>query len=390
MNDRPMPTPSHITHFAPSDSHTAGSLLTIDLTALADNYRQMAERTGSAECAAVIKADAYGTGLEAAADCFWQAGCRTFFVAHPQEGAKARKRLPEAVIYVLNGLVGDDSDDCMTYYRDYNLRPVLGCLAELEIWQAFCAKNVKPLSCAIHFDTGMNRLGLSHQDAVELSKRWKETPPSFDLSLIISHLACADEPDHSQNRDQLKRFSDIRSLFPGVNASLANSSGVFLGPDYHFDLCRPGIALYGGAVVDGKPSPMQVVATLQSRILATRDVAEGQPVSYGATQTTKRQSRLAILCVGYADGFLRTGSSNDTRAGAIVSINGHNAPVIGRITMDLIIVDVTDIPEDKAQRGDWAELFGSKIAIDDVAKAANTISYELLTSLGLRALRRYQ
>nr|WP_321527268.1 alanine racemase [uncultured Cohaesibacter sp.] len=371
------------------DSHLAGSQLTIDLAALADNYRTLSQKTGTAECAAVIKADAYGTGLEPATQTLWEAGARTFFVAHPQEGAKTRALLPEATIYVLNGLVGDDSAAEFDYYRMNALRPVLGCREEATLWQTYCADRGEALPCAIHFDTGMNRLGLSLADAEELSAAWQKAKPAFALELIISHLVCADEPDHPKNRDQLEKFRAVRRLFPDVRASLANSGGVFLGSDYHFDLCRPGIALYGGAVVDGTPSPMKVVATLKSRILATRSVAKGQTVSYGASETTKRDSRLAIVCLGYADGYLRSASSSDVKKGAKVSINGYTAPIIGRITMDLIIVDVTDIPADKARRGDWAEFFGSEIALDDVAKAAGTISYELLTSLGLRALRNY-
>ncbi len=379
----------HVAHLTAPDSHLAGSQLTIDLAALADNYRTLSQKTGTAECAAVIKADAYGTGLEPATQTLWEAGARTFFVAHPQEGAKTRALLPEATIYVLNGLVGDDSAAEFDYYRMNALRPVLGCREEATLWQTYCADRGEALPCAIHFDTGMNRLGLSLADAEELSAAWQKAKPAFALELIISHLVCADEPDHPKNRDQLEKFRAVRRLFPDVRASLANSGGVFLGSDYHFDLCRPGIALYGGAVVDGTPSPMKVVATLKSRILATRSVAKGQTVSYGASETTKRDSRLAIVCLGYADGYLRSASSSDVKKGAKVSINGYTAPIIGRITMDLIIVDVTDIPADKARRGDWAEFFGSEIALDDVAKAAGTISYELLTSLGLRALRNY-
>ena len=380
----------HVSHVTAPDPSLAGSHLSIDLKALAANYKLLTEKTGTAECAAVIKADAYGMGLEPVAEALWIAGARTFFVAHPQEGSKTRKLLPGATIYVLNGLVGNDSKDGFDYYCAHQLRPVLGCREEVDLWQDYCAQKQEALPCAIHFDTGMNRLGLSLEDAQELSEAWKDTKPAFALELIISHLVCADEPTHPKNQEQLEKFRAVRALFPDVKASLANSGGVFLGPDYHFDLCRPGIALYGGAVVDGQKSPMNVVATLKSRVLSTRLVPEGQSVSYGATETTKRNSRLAILCLGYADGFLRSASSSDIKKGARVSINGYEAPIIGRVTMDLIIVDVTGIPEEKAKRGDWAEFFGSQIAVDDVAAVAGTISYELMTSLGLRALRSYQ
>nr|WP_321456796.1 alanine racemase [uncultured Cohaesibacter sp.] len=387
MSDSTLP---HVYHLTTPDPSLAGSHLTIDLKALAKNYQTVASKTGASECAAVVKADAYGIGLEPAVETLWRAGARTFFVAHPQEGSKTRRLLPDATIYVLNGLVGNDSRDGFDYYRAHQLRPVLGCREEVSLWQDYCEERSEALPCAIHFDTGMNRLGLSLADANELSTNWQSKKPAFSLELIISHLVCGDEPSHPKNREQLEKFRAVRTLFPDVKASLANSGGVFLGPDYHFDLCRPGIALYGGAVIDGEKSPMEVVATLKSRILATRNVAKGQTVSYGASETTKKDSRLAILCLGYADGYLRSASSSDVKQGAKVSINGYEAPIIGRVTMDLIIVDVTDIPLEKAKRGDWAEFFGSKIAIDDVASAAGSISYELLTNLGLRALRSYE
>ena len=206
----------------------------------------------------------------------------------------------------------------------------------------------------------------------------------------MSHLACADEPQHALNTLQLDQFRTIKGCFPDIPASLANSAGIFLGPDYHFDMTRPGIALYGADGSLNSPSPMKVVATLKSRILSTRRIQKGQGISYGAREVAKRDSRLATLSIGYADGYLRSAGSSDAQKGAKVWINGFEAPVIGRITMDLTIVDVTDIPEQLVQRGHWAEMFGSHIPIDDVATVAGTIGYELLTSLGLRAQRSYQ
>ena len=389
MTHSTSPSP-HVAHLSAADENIAGSILTIDLGALASNYSLLREKSGNAECAAVIKADGYGIGLEQAAVQLWQTGCRTFFVAHPQEGARARAILPEAVIYVLNGLVGDNSIETADYYNSHDLRPVLGCYEEIDLWQTYCADRYKPLPCALHFDTGMNRLGLSQKAAFELSKRWGETSPAFEIALVMSHLACADEPQHPLNSQQLDRFRAIKSCFPDIPASLANSGGIFLGPDYHFELTRPGIALYGGQAIGNRTNPMQPVATLQSRILSTRTVPKGWSVSYGASEVTKRDSRLATICIGYADGYLRSASSNDARKGAHMWLDGFKAPIVGRVTMDLVIIDVTDIPEEIAKRGALVQVFGNKIPIDDVAAIAGTIGYELMTSLGLRALRRYQ
>lgn len=376
---------------APSQA-LAGSELTIDLGALAENYRFLANQNSDVACSAVIKADAYGLGVEQAAQTLWDAGCTTFFVALPQEGARARAALPAATIYVLNGLFGED---CAAFYHSHNLRPVIGSLAELDDWQAYCAKVGEKLPCALHFDTGMNRLGMGMAEAEKLSRSLGETDENgtiFDdctVSLVMSHLACADEPYHSLNTQQLDRFRAIRALFPDCPASLANSAGIFLGPDYHFDLMRPGIALYGGQAVGNHPNPMKPVVTLTSRILDIRYVPKDQSVSYGAAQVTKRESRVGILSAGYADGYLRSAGSTDSKTGAHVWLKGYSAPIIGRVTMDLIMVDLTDLPNGLAKRGMKVELFGPNIAIDDVAASAGTIGYELLTSLGARALRHY-
>ena len=379
----------HVDYLSADSESVAGARLSIDLAALEHNYDLMRKQSGRAQCAAVVKSDAYGTGLEQAAPIFWHAGCRTFFVALPQEGARLRTILQEATIYVLNGFVGDSSDTNARYYQDHALRPVLGSHEEVELWHAYCTKIGTPLPCALHFDTGMNRLGLTLKAAHKLSARWANTPPAFEPALIMSHLACADDPKHPMNSAQLTRFREIRSCFPDIPASLANSAGIFLGPDYHFDLTRPGIALYGGQPINDHPNPMQVVATLEARLLSTRTVPAGWSVSYGAGERTQRDSRLATISIGYADGYLRAAGSSDARKGAKVWLSGYEAPLMGRVTMDLSIIDVTDVPETHVKRGVWVEMFGPHIAIDNVATLAGTISYELLTSLGLRAHRRY-
>lgn len=379
------PSP-HIAFTSAENSDIAGSFLDINLDALKRNYRYLANRGKKADCAAVIKADAYGIGLEQAANALWQEGCRTFFVALPKEGARARKILPQATIYILNGLM---SQQACGFYQQHELRPVLGSLDEVDLWQSHCATTQTDLPCAIHFDTGMNRLGLSLKSAHLLADRIKANALSFTPSLIMSHLACADTPLHPLNTQQLDKFRTIRALFPDIPASFANSAGIFLGPDYHFDLLRPGIALYGAQPVNDHPNPMNVVATLQARILSLRNVTKGDSISYGAAAVTNRDSRIATICVGYADGYIRAGGSTMQKDGAKVWVAGREAPIIGRVTMDLIMIDVTDIPASDIAPGTLVEMFGPHIAIDDVAAAAGTIGYELLTSLGMRSERRY-
>lgn len=379
------PSP-HIAFTSAQNRNIAGSFLTINLDALKKNYRYLANRGKTSDCAAVIKADAYGIGLEQAASALWEEGCRIFFVALPQEGARARASLPNATIYILNGLMSQES--CV-FYQTHDLRPVLGSPEEIELWQSHCQAQQADLPCAIHFDTGMNRLGLSLKAAHALADRIKSGELSFTPGLIMSHLACADTPMHPLNARQLDKFRAIRALFPQIPASFANSAGIFLGPDYHFDLLRPGIALYGAQAVNDHPNPMNVVATLQARILSLRNVAKGDSISYGAAAVASRDSRIATICVGYADGYIRAGGSTVQKDGARVWVAGRKAPIIGRVTMDLIMIDVTEIPASDIAPGSLVEMFGPNIAIDDVAAAAGTIGYEFLTSLGMRSERRY-
>jgi alanine racemase len=365
-----------------SESPAAGGRLTIDLVALVANWKALADHvTGGVHAtAAVVKGDGYGTGLEKAARALAGAGCTTFFVALPEEGLRLRAELPDAVIYVLNGLIGGADS-----YARADIRPVLGSWAEIEEWAAF-RKAGGTTGAAVHVDTGMNRLGLTLHETLDL-RRDAQLLSTLAPDLIISHLACADTPDHPMNRRQLALFGEVRAQFPDLPASLANSAGVFLGPDYHFDLVRPGIALYGGVAVQGVTNPMRAVATLEARVLSVRDAEEGETVGYGATQSVKAPARLAVLSVGYADGYPRLASASDERPGARVWVRGQRAPLTGRVSMDLITVDVTNIPG--VVRGDWVELFGRHIAVDEVARHAGTVGYELLTGLGRRYERVY-
>lgn len=362
----------------------AGGRLTIDLGALADNWKTLAALGKSAECGAVVKGNGYGIGLGAAVETLLAAGCRTFFVALPEEGLKARAVAPHADIYVLGGLF----EDAAPLLSDANLRPVLGSRAEVDDWARFCRVGGTPRPCAIHVDTGMNRLGLSLRDANGLGAE-PELLASIKPSLLMSHFACADTPDHPLNARQIERFTDIRQLFADIPASFSNSAATLAFPQTHLDVMRPGVALYGGRALATGGNPMKPVVTLEARIIQVRDADAGDTIGYGATETVRRKSRIAILAAGYADGYLRRAGSTDERGGARVAIKGHMAPLIGRVSMDLIAVDVTDLPAGIAARGAWAELFGKTIPIDEVADHADTIGYELLTGLGQRYQRIY-
>jgi alanine racemase len=337
-----------------------------------------------AECAAVVKADAYGLGMAQAAPALARAGCKTFFVATLGEAKALRALLPHATIYVFAGLMPATAE----LYRAHNLRPVLNSAEEIKEWALFCASQGEKLPCAVHIDSGMNRLGLSAEevDAVAAAHDLWE---ALTLSLVMSHLACADEPDHPKSETQRKAFDRLRARLPQALASLANSAGILLGRAYAYDLVRPGIALYGGKPSRQGENQFQPVVHLKGRILQVRKVGAGETVGYGATRTLKQDSRVAIVSVGYADGFFRALSTKDGEDGFVVYAGSHPAPILGRVSMDLITVDVSQVPEEISCRGAWVELIGPNVPAHDMAHHAGTIDYEVLTNLGRRAFRRY-
>ncbi|WP_249690102.1 alanine racemase [Stappia sp. WLB 29] len=351
--------------------------ITIDLAALAANWSRLAGllSEGTA-CGAAVKADCYGLGDAPCLQALWTAGCRTYFVATPQEGATVRRHLPDAAIYILNGLY----PGAASFYAANGLRPCLGSPDEVAEWRGAGA----PLPAALHVDTGISRLGLTAEEAAALAQ---DTP--FELSLIMSHLACADAPGDRMNQTQLARFRALADLFPGVPRSLANSAGIFLGPDFHFELARPGIALYGGQASAFEESRLDPVVTLEVRILQVHTLPKGTPIGYGATFTAPRDMRVAIVAAGYADGFLRAAGSTDGKPGAEAWLAGHRLPALGRISMDMSAFDISDVPDGTAVRGSFVELFGRNVSVDETASRAGTIGYELLTSLGRRFARRY-
>jgi alanine racemase len=366
------------------DPAAAGGLLTIDLAAIEANWRTLSSRTVPIECAAVVKADAYGCGLDPVTTRLTKAGCKTFFVANLAEGTAVRALARDAVIYVLNGLQPHTAQA----FADANLRPVINGPAELAEWDAFMASGWRG-GAALHVDTGMNRLGLSPDEAVAVSSRVQLENHGF--TLLMSHLACAEAPSHPMNDRQIRMFRELRILFRGVSSSLANSSGIFLGGGtVHCDLVRPGMALYGCNPTPGKTNPMKPVVELKGRILQVREVKRGDTVGYGGTFTAQRASRVAILAVGYADGVLRSAAADRNKGAAQVIVAGKRCPLVGRVSMDLIAVDVTDVPNGHTRRGDFATLIGGDLGIDELATSLGTISYEVLTRLGHRFHRVYK
>lgn len=363
----------------------ATGVLTVDLDAIVANWRKLEKTAVPAECAAVVKADAYGCGVAPVAGALAAAGCKTFFVATLDEARAARAALPpSATIYVLDGFF----QNCGDAYAQVDARPVIGDLNELAEWDVFCRRSGWAGGAAIHIDTGMNRLGLTITEAQGIIPRINAG--DHGITLVMSHLACAEALNHPLNARQLASFREIASLFSGVPASLSNSSGVFLGAPFQFDLVRPGAALYGINPTPEADNPMQPVVELKARIIHVRNVEKGESVGYGGTWTARRPTRLAIVSAGYADGYFRAGGSNDGTRGAEVVVAGKRCPIAGRVSMDLLAVDVTDLEKSAARRGHMVTLIGEGVTVDELAHHFGTIGYEVLTSLGRRYARVYK
>ncbi|HVG51139.1 MAG TPA: alanine racemase [Xanthobacteraceae bacterium] len=357
----------------------AGGILTIDCRAIVENWRALSSHAAPAECGAVVKADAYGCGIEPVAKALSRAGCRTFFVAHIFEAKKLRAVLPDAVIFVTNGIPPGAAPEFATA----NAQPVIGNVAELAEWDAFRSVNRWPGGAALHFDTGLNRLGLPIEEAPALAARIKL--PGHGISLVMSHFACSDEPGHAMNDLQIFALREIRGMFRGVSASLANSSGIYLGAQAHFDLVRPGIALFGGNPTPGAVNRMKPVVELKARIVQVRDIDRGASVGYNATWTAKRATKIAIVSVGYADGYPRPAGASDAVTSAAEGLfGGKRCTVVGRVSMDLLAVDVTDAAGLHPRRGEYITLIGGPIEIDQFALWSRTISYDVLARFGQR------
>lgn len=354
----------------------AEATLTIDLDAIGANWRALRTIASPAECSPVVKAGAYGLGLEPVARRLWSEGARTFFVANAGEGEALRALLPQSAIFVLNGFQPGEA----ARLSRANLRPVLNSYAQFEEWRGL---DQRP-PAAIQIDTGINRTGMSADDLDALT-RPADPFAGVEVSLIMSHLACADQPLHARNGEQLTRFREALSRLPRRPVSLAASAGVFLGRPYIFDMIRPGIALYGGNPRAEPENPMRAVVTLEAPIVQIRRVDSGEGVGYGATYRTERPTLLATAAIGYADGIMRSLSNR-----GYAFIAGHRAPIAGRVSMDLVTLDITHVPDSAVRAGTSVEFIGPSISLDEVAAAAGTANYELLTGLGPRLARVYK
>jgi alanine racemase len=356
----------------------AGAILTIDLGAIRENYRRLKAKLGGVACAGVVKADAYGLGSAEVAQALGKEGCDTFFVAHVGEGVALRLVLgAEPAIYVLNGAPPGSEAECIAH----GLVPVINSLEQLAAWREAASGAGKVLPAALQFDSGMSRLGMAPGEVDRLAADPRALH-GVAIDLVMSHLACADEPEHPANALQRRNFETLRRLLPNARTSLANSSGIFLGSAYHYDLARPGAALYGINPTPGQPNPMRPVIRLSAKVIQTRTVPAGIGVGYGHSFRTTAPLELATISLGYADGWHR-------RAAGGAYFHGVRLPFAGRVSMDSIILDISALEPGALKAGDLVDLIDETQTVDDVAGFAGTIGYEILTGLGRRFHRRY-
>ncbi|MBU6156771.1 MAG: alanine racemase [Alphaproteobacteria bacterium] len=344
-------------------------VLTVDLLAIAENFRMIRSAVAPAEVAAAVKADAYGLGARPVARALAAAGCKAFFVAHMEEALDLRQDLPQATIFVLHGFVASQA----VPFATHKLSPVISSLPQLEAWLGAGI----PIPYALHVDTGMSRLGLSLAEAQTASNFARPT-------LLVSHLACADDATDPHNLAQLTAFKTVARRFPHAWTSLDASSGCFLGPEYTCDLVRPGIALYGGNPRKSGENPMRGVATLTAPILQVRSIDRGDTVGYGATYEASGPRRLAVAALGYADGLMRTLSNRGHGF-----VGGIRCPIVGRVSMDLVTLDISECPPAAATPGTHVEFIGPSQPVDELARSAGTLAYEVFTRLGPRIIRQY-
>ena len=359
----------------------AGAMLSVDLDAVRANYRLLRQLGGAATCAGVLKADAYGLGMAQVAQALVAEGCTVFFTAHLDEAIRLRRIVPAtATIHVLHGPMPGHAGACVAH----GLTPVLNDPDQLAEWRALAGSLGRALPAAIQVDTGMSRMGLAPADLARLASdpAWLA---GIDVRLVMSHLACADEAGHPFNALQRGRFDAARALFPGVPASLANSSAVFLGRAYHYDLLRPGVALYGVNPHPGTPNRLTQAVSLAARVVQLRTIAAGDIVGYGARHVAAGPRRIATLGIGYADGWLRTLSGR-----SYGYVDGVALPFVGTVSMDSVGLDVSALPEGRLAPGSTVDLLCAQQTVDDVAAQAGTIGYEVLTRLGSRFARCYR
>ncbi|MES5097918.1 alanine racemase [Agrobacterium sp. BA1120] len=358
----------------------ASGYLTIDLGALRDNYLMLRAMAPNSVTSAVVKANAYGLGADMVAPVLYNAGCRHFFVAHIDEAIALRLRIAgDADIFVLNGLQPGNETSCAAM----NITPVINSLEQLAQWSAHAVMLGKTLPAAIQIDTGMSRLGMAPSE-VETLKTSPSLLNDISITFIMSHLACADEPEHAANGSQLDVMRKAAAMFPDVPVCFANSGGIFLGAEYHNAVMRPGIALYGGAPSTVRTNPMKPVVRLDVAVVQTRTVPANTLVGYGGTLRTTGETRLATIAAGYADGLPRSLSSRGA-----AYFNGVRLPIAGRVSMDSISLDISALPEGTLTHGSLVQLIGPDQSLEDIGEDAGTIAYEILTGLGHRYRRTY-
>jgi alanine racemase len=353
------------------------TLITIDLDALTANFRYCRDRIAPASCAAVVKADAYGLGLARIAPALFSAGCRQFFTATHGEGVALRGLLPDAEIYVFEGVTAQSSDA----FCRHGLAPVLITPGQCAEWAARARRDGRALPAVLDIDTGMTRLGFGRRDLQQLLEHGADLE-WLDIRYVMTHLACADERGSFRVGEQLKRFDELRRLLPPAPTSIGNSAGSLLGAESSGDMARLGIALFGGNPYLDKQHAAKPVLRIQSRILQLREITEPTPVGYGATWTAPPGSRIATVGTGYADGYPWSLGNR-----GVAAVGGRRVPVVGRVSMDLITLDVTGLPDERVQPGCLVDLIGPDVSLEEVAERAGTINYEILTRLSQRARR---
>lgn len=349
------------------------SILKINVTNILKNYHFIKQQSGGKKIAAVVKTNAYGLGIKKIAPALFEFGCNDFFVANLAEAIHLRKILPNANIYVFHGISQNEE----SIFFDNNLIPIINSAYQGEIWKSYLKKiNQKP-QFYVHIDTGMNRLGFKNinDDFLLANKQ--------NIKMILSHYACADDADNEKNLEQFELIKNIRNKFPNTSISLANSAASFLNQEFHGDMLRVGICIYGGNPDNKKTNPMLNVIELLAPILQINHIKKGETIGYGASFTAQNNMITATLPIGYADGYFRCLSNN-----SYCYFNGYKLPVIGRVSMDLITIDISNIAA-KVNIGDYIEIIGNNVTIDDLAQQASTISYEILTNLGSRFKRIY-
>ena len=366
------------------------SVLVIDLEAIIYNYNYVQALAPDTEIGVSIKSDAYGLGASVIAKTLTSVGCKTFFVATIDEGVRLRSAIPNSEIVILNGPTANSE----RLFIENQLTPTLNSLSQINTWKSLKKNNIPCKAAYLHIDTGMSRLGLSINDVSELCSNVNMLN-GLEIEVIMSHLSCADDIKSSTNKQQLLLFNtlvqQLSEITGPVRSSLANSAGCALGPDYHLDMSRSGASIYGLKATESSQYTMRKVVHLYAQIIQVRNVDHPSTVGYGATHKINQPTKIATLAIGYADGYLRASgqlSKKDTRFLATTFINGKAAPIVGRVSMDLLTIDVTQVPE--AKPGIYVELIGNNISADDLADVSGTIGYEILTRLGQRHHRIYK